>query len=60
MQNLKWIAAVRAVVGLLFLFFGLIRQGVVQLVVAVAFLAIAVGVCKPTSSSWQLVQPSGE
>ncbi len=38
MQNLKWIAAVPAVVGLLFLFFGLIRQGVVQLVVAVAFL----------------------
>ena len=44
MRHLRWIAVPLAVLGLTFLFFGLIWQGAVQIGVAVALLALAAAI----------------
>ena len=49
MQHIKWTAIPLAVVGLVFLFFGLIWQGAVQLGVAVALLALAATIWRTAS-----------
>ncbi len=54
MDNLKWIAIPVAVLGLVFLFFGLIWAGAVQLAVAVALFAIAATIWRTTSGAWPL------
>jgi hypothetical protein len=58
MHNLKWIAIPVAVLGLMFLFFGLIWTGAVQLAVAVALLAIAATIWRTTSGTWPLTNTS--
>ena len=54
MQHLKWLAVPFAALGLVFLFFGLIWQGAVQLAVAVALLALSAGVWRTSSGTWPL------
>jgi len=56
MHHMKWIAVPATGLGLVFLFFGLIWQGVVQLVVAVALLAFAAGVWRTATGEWPLVE----
>ena len=56
MHNLKWIAVPVAALGLVFLFFGMIWQGAVQLSVAVAMLAIAASIWRTTTGTWPLTQ----
>ncbi len=43
-------------VGLVFLFFGMIWRGAVQLAVAVALLAIAASIWRTTTGTWPLTQ----
>ena len=52
MDNLKWIAVPIAIVGLVFVFFGVIWAGVIQLAVAVALLAIAAAIWRTATGSW--------
>jgi hypothetical protein len=54
MQHLKWIAVPLALFGLVFLFFGLIWQGAVQLGVAVALLTLAAGAWRTSTGTWPL------
>ena len=56
MHNLKWIALPVAALGLVFLFFGMIWQGAVQLSVATALLAIAASIWRTTTGTWPLTQ----
>ena len=56
MQHMKWIAVPLAALGLVFLFFGLIWQGVVQLGVAAALLAVAAGIWRTSTGDWPLAQ----
>ena len=56
MHHLKWIAVPVAALGLVFLFFGMIWQGAVQLTVAVALLAIAASIWRTTTGTWPLTQ----
>jgi len=49
MQHLKWTAIPVTIVGLVFLFFGLIWQGAVQLGVAIALVALAAAIWRTTS-----------
>ena len=57
MQHLKWLALPIALIGLVFLFFGLIWQGAVQLGVAAALLAAAAAIWRTTTGTWPLTQP---
>jgi hypothetical protein len=54
MQHLKWIAVPPALFGLVFLFFGLIWQGAVQLGVALALLTLAAGAWRTSTGTWPL------
>ncbi len=54
MPHLKWIAVPVAALGLVFLFFGMIWQGAVQLTVAIALFAIAASIWRPTTGTWPL------
>jgi hypothetical protein len=56
MQQLKWVAVPVTAVGLVFLFFGMIWQGAVQLAVAAALLAIAASIWRTTTGTWPLTQ----
>jgi hypothetical protein len=56
MQQLKWIAVPVTALGLVFLFFGMIWQGAVQLAVAIALLSIAAAVWRTSSGTWPLTQ----
>lgn len=51
MRHLKLTAIPLAIVGVVFLFFGLIWQGAVQLGVALALLALAAAVWRTTSGA---------
>jgi hypothetical protein len=53
MEHLKWAAIPTAALGLVFLFFGMIWQGAVQL--AVALLAMAAAIWRTTAGTWPLV-----
>jgi hypothetical protein len=55
MEHLKWAAIPTAALGLVFLFFGMIWQGAVQLAVAVALLAMAAAIWRTTTGMWPLV-----
>jgi hypothetical protein len=57
MSQLKWIALPVTAVGLVFLFFGMIWQGAVQLAVAIALLAIAATIWRGTTGTWPLSEP---
>ena len=54
MDYIKWTAVPVAGLGLIFLFFGLIWQGAVQLAVAVALLGLAAGIWRITAGAWPL------
>ena len=56
MPHLRWIAVPITAVALVFLFFGLIWRGAVQLTVAVALLAIAASIWRTTTGTWPLTQ----
>ncbi len=56
MHNLKWTAVPLTALGLIFLFFGMIWQGAVQLAVAIALLAIAASIWRTTTGTWPLTQ----
>lgn len=56
MHHLKWIAVPVAALALVFLFFGMIWQGAVQLTVAIALLAIAASIWRTTTGTWPLTQ----
>lgn len=58
MQHLKWVAIPTAAIGLIFLFFGMIWQGAVQLTVAIALLAIAAAIWRTTTGTWPLAATS--
>ena len=51
MQHLKWIALPVAALALIFLFFGLIWRGAVQLAVGGALLSLAAGIWLPSGVS---------
>lgn len=55
MQHLKWLAVPLGLVGVVFLFFGLIWQGAVQLGVAVALLALAAAAWRTSTGTWPLI-----
>jgi hypothetical protein len=55
MDNFKWTAIPTAALGLIFLFFGIIWQGAVQVTVAVALLAISASIWRTTTGAWPLV-----
>ena len=56
MHHLKWTAVPVTALALVFLFFGMIWQGAVQLAVAVALLAIAASIWRTTTGTWPLTQ----
>jgi len=56
MHYLKWAAVPVTALALVFLFFGMIWQGAVQLAVAVALMAIAATIWRTTSGTWPLTQ----
>lgn len=56
MHHLKWTAIPLTALGLVFLFFGMIWQGAVQLAVAIALLAIAASIWRSTTGTWPLTQ----
>jgi hypothetical protein len=56
MEQFKWIALPVTALGLVFLFFGMIWQGAVQLAVAVALLAGAASIWRTTTGTWPLTQ----
>jgi hypothetical protein len=58
MQHLKWAAIPVALIGLTFLFFGLLWQGAVQFGVAVELLAIAATIWRTTSGAWPFTNTS--
>jgi hypothetical protein len=55
MEHFKWIALPVTALGLVFLFFGMIWQGAVQLAVAIALLAISAAIWRTTTGTWPLV-----
>lgn len=57
MEHFKWGAIPTAALGLIFLFFGIIWQGAVQLAVAVALTAIAASIWRTTTGTWPLGNP---
>ena len=57
MRHLRWISVPLVALGLIFLFFGLIWQGAVQLAVAVALLAMAASIWRTATGVWPLTQP---
>lgn len=59
MQKLKWIALVPAGLGLIFLFFGLIWSGAVQLGAAAGLLVLAACTWRAFSGQWQFVAEAG-
>ena len=56
MQHLKWIAVPVFALSLIFLFFGLIWQGVVQLAVGLVLAGLAAVVWRTSSGTWPLAQ----
>lgn len=52
MQHLKWLAVPLAALGLVFLFFGLIWQGGIQLAVAIALLVLAAASWRGMAGAW--------
>jgi hypothetical protein len=56
MHHLKWIAVPVAALALMFLFFGVLWVGALQLAVAVALLAIAAAIWRTTAGTWPLTQ----
>lgn len=56
MGHIKWTAVPIAALGLVFLFFGIIWQGAVQLAVAAALLALAAATWRTTTGTWPLTQ----
>lgn len=54
MQHLKWLAVPLALLGLVFLFFGLIWRGAAQLGGAVALLSLAAATWRTTTGTWPL------
>jgi hypothetical protein len=56
MHHLKWTAIPVAAFALVFLFFGMIWQGAVQLAVAAALLTVAAGIWRTTTGTWPLVE----
>lgn len=52
MRYLKWTAVAPALLGLIFLFFGLIWLGVVQLIVAAGLFALAGLIWRATTGEW--------
>ena len=56
MHHFKWTAVPVTGLGLVFLFFGMIWQGAVQLAVAIALLAIAAVIWRTTTGTWPLTQ----
>ena len=54
MHHLRWLAVPLALLGLVFLFFGLIWQAAVQLGVAIALLALASAAWRTTTGTWPL------
>ena len=57
MEHLKWAAVPTVALGLVFLFFGIIWQGAVQLAVSIALLAIAATIWRTTTGTWPLGNP---
>lgn len=55
MHYLKWLAVPVALVGIVFLFFGLIWQGAVQLGVGVALLGLAAATWRTSTGTWPLI-----
>ena len=55
MHYLKWVAVPLGALGLVFLFFGLIWQGAVQLAVAVALLAVAASIWRAATGTWPFI-----
>jgi hypothetical protein len=56
MHHLKWIAVPVAALALMFLFFGVLWVGVMQLAVAAALFAIAATIWRTTAGTWPLAQ----
>jgi hypothetical protein len=54
MPQLRWIAVPITALALVFLFFGMIWQGAVQLAVAVALLVIAASIWRTSTGTWPL------
>lgn len=54
MHHIKWAALPITALGLVFLFFGLIWTGVVQLTVAAALLVLAAAIWRTTTGAWPL------
>jgi hypothetical protein len=54
MQHVKWLAFPLALLGLVFLFFGLIWTGAVQFGVAVALLSLAAVAWRASTDAWPL------
>ncbi len=52
MRNFRWLAVIPALLGLPFLFFGLIWVGVVQLVAAAGLFALACVIWRCTAGEW--------
>ena len=59
MHHLKWIALAPAAVGIIFLFFGIIWTGAVQLGAAAGLLALAACIWRVFAGQWQLVTEAG-
>ena len=55
MRYLKWIAVPPALLGLVFLFFGLIWTGVVQLFAAAGLFVLAGLIWRATTGEWPLL-----
>jgi hypothetical protein len=56
MHHLKWAAVPVTAFALVFLFFGMVWRGSVQLAVAVALLTIAAAIWRTTTGTWPLTQ----
>ncbi len=60
MRYLRWLAVVPGVLGLVFLFFGLLWIGVVQLFVGVGLLALASVLWRMFGGEWPLATRDSE
>lgn len=54
MHNLRWLAVPVTALGMVFLFFGVIWAGTVQLLAATALIALAAAIWRTSTGSWPL------
>ena len=59
MPHLKWIALAPAALGIIFLFFGILWTGAVQLLAAAGLLVLAACIWRVFAGEWSLVTEAG-